>query len=347
MRSQLQVDLAALVANYRFYCDRCAGAATMAGVVKADGYGLGATEVARALAEAGCREFFVATAEEGYALRNMLADAAIYVFEGVTQESAATLAAARLIPVINHQGQLEAWAAHARMPVAVHVDTGMARLGFPDTVAPLDFDGFRLTLLATHLACADTPTHPLNEKQIRRFQVVAQRFHGVRTSIGNSAGLLLGGGYVGDLGRPGIGLYGGCPLAIDSNPLRTVATLSASVLQVRDVSAGESVGYGATYVAPADMQVATLGIGYADGLPRSLSNRGEVWIGGARCPIVGRVSMDLTLVDVSGSHVQPGDRAQLFGDRVSVDEVATWAETIAYEIFTGIGQRVERVYRQD
>lgn len=344
MNSQLQVDLAALAANYRFYAQRCVGAATMGGVVKADGYGLGAAAVSRALWDAGCREFFVATSDEGCLLRGVLGDADIYVFEGVTEDSAAALVAERLIPVINHRGQLDAWRQHSRMPIAVHVDTGMARLGFPDTLQPSDFEGFRVALLITHLACADTPSHPLNENQLDRFLAVVERFPTVRTSIGNSAGLLLGPRYAGDVGRPGIGLYGGSPVAGGANPVRTVAMLSASVLQVRHVSAGESVGYGATYVASADVQVATLGIGYADGVPRMLSNRGEVWIAGQRCPIIGRVSMDLTLVDVSGLGVQPGDRAELFGERISVDEVASWADTIAYEIFTGIGSRVERVY---
>lgn len=345
MRGRLQIDLAALVANYRAYCAKCeVGERGVGGVVKADGYGLGVEAVSRALYGAGCREFFVATCEEGVTLRDVLADARIYVFEGSMPDNAERLAAARLIPVINHADQLEAWRPYRSQPMAIHVDTGMARLGFDETIAAATFAGFAVELLVTHLACADIPDHWLNAEQLRRFARVTARFPGLRTSIGNSAGMLLDAAFSGDLGRPGIGLYGGNPFSDRANPMQCVATLSAQVLQVRAVAAGASVGYGATYVAADDREVAVVGIGYADGLPRLLSNRGEASINGRRCPIIGRISMDLTLVDVTGQRVVPGDWVQFFGDQISVDEVGRWAESFAYEVLTGIGPRVARVY---
>ena len=236
MRGRLQVDLAALVANYQWYCAQCAGtASTVASVVKADAYGLGVAAVSESLFAAGCREFFVATCEEGLALREVLSDARIYVFEGSNNDTARPLAEAQLIPVVNHPGQLHAWRAHQELPVAVHVDTGMERLGFADDVAPGDLAGFEVEVLVTHLACADTPDHPLNAEQVRRFDAVAARFPGIRTSIGNSAGLITGAPFRGDLCRTGIGLYGGNPFSDRANPMQCVASLSAQVLQIRDV----------------------------------------------------------------------------------------------------------------
>ena len=194
----------------------------------------------------------------------------------------------------------------------------------------------------THLACADTPDHLLNQEQLARFQAIAARFPGVPASIGNSAAILSG---VGGIGRPGIGLYGGNPFAGPHNPMRCVVMLEGEVLQVRKTPAGVPVGYGATHVTERDAVIAVVGIGYADGLPRALSNRGEAASGTARAPIVGRVSMDLTLVDVTDlPPVQAGDWIEFFGRGVGVDEVAAWADTISYEILTGIGDRVSRVY---
>ena len=226
----------------------------------------------------------------------------------------------------------------------MHVDTGMNRLGFPVNVRESTFDGFRVALLMTHLACADDPQHPLNATQLRRFSRVTARFPGVATSIGNSAGSLLDARYHGDLARPGIGLYGGNPWSNAPNPGQPAATLEAPVIQVRQVRAGESVGYGATWQGGTPRRLAVLGIGYADGLPRLLSNRGEAVAGGTRCPFVGRVSMDLTVIDVTDARVAVGDRVELFGAGLPIDEVAGRADTIAYELLTGISSRVERVY---
>lgn len=328
--ARLTVDLDALAANYRRF--RESASRGSAAVVKANAYGLGVGPVARRLAEEGCRQFFVATDAEGRELRRILPDVEsfdVFVFSGVVDDDG-------LIPVVNHAGQFRSG------PVALHVDTGMHRLGFedldPDSIPP-DAD---IRLLMTHLACADTPDHSLNQQQLARFRAFARRFPGVPTSIGNSAAILTG---VEGIGRPGIGLYGGNPYPAQDNPLRCVATLEGEVLQVRKVPAGVPVGYGATHVTARDTVIAVVGIGYADGVPRALSNRGQVACGKVRVPIVGRVSMDLTLADVTGlPPVQPGDWIEFFGHSIGVDEVAAWADTIGYEILTGLGARVSRVY---
>ncbi|MCZ6619023.1 MAG: alanine racemase, partial [Gammaproteobacteria bacterium] len=319
--------------------------------VKADAYGLGLEAVSRQLRQSGCSTFFVATADEGCELRGFLDGVDIYVFEGVHAESAGQLAAAGLRPVINHARQLEAWRSHPNLPIAVHVDTGMQRLGFPGNVDSGLFGGFEVALLMTHLACADDPEHVLNRLQIERFDTVRGKFPGVPVSIGNSAGVLMGRDFQGDIGRPGIGLYGGNPFSGRPNPMKTVATLEEQILQLRTVSAGTSVGYGATYVPRNDCRMAVLGLGYADGVPRLLSNRGYVSVDNAgtgtkrtRCPIRGRISMDLMLIDVTGNDVSEGDWVELIGENVSLTEVARWADTVPYEILAGLGRRIPRVY---
>jgi alanine racemase len=342
MRGRLLVDLAAVTANYRSYCALHSG--TTAAVVKADAYGLGSSAVASALHAAGCDTFFVALAEEGEALRAVLSQARILVFEGATSATAPLLAAADLIPVINNKSQLAAWRPYAGKPMAIHVDTGIGRLGFDTQVAAGQFADFKVAMLLTHLACADAPEHPQNELQLRAFGRVAARFPGVATSIGNSAGMCLGTEYCGDVARPGIGLYGGGFGNGDAPEAACVATLEGTVLQVREHPKNTQLGYGATYSTAAVTRVATVGLGYADGVPRLLSNRGEVAVGGVRCPILGRVSMDLTLVDVTSAPVETGDWVEFFGAVIPLDDVAGWAQTISYEVLTGIGSRVERSY---
>ncbi len=339
MRGRLLVDLAALTANYADLCALHAG--DTAAVVKADAYGLGAATVAPALAQAGCGIFFVAQAEEGAALRPHLPNAAIYVFEGPTDQTAAQLAAADLIPVINNPQQLQAWRRHANRPMAIHVDTGIGRLGFDHDVTPGLFADFSPTLLLTHLACADVPDHPNNRLQLERFVQVAQRFPDLPTSIGNSAGMQLGAEFCGDVARPGIGLYS----AGHTGQRRCVASLQGLVLQVRDHPSGSTIGYGASYTTDRPARIATVGLGYADGVIRSLSNRGQVGVGGVRCPVVGRVSMDLTLVDVTGANAASGDWVEFFGPTIELEQVAELAGTIDYEVLTGVSPRVQRIYQ--
>ena len=327
--ARLIVDLDALAANYRKFRSASKGPAA---VVKANAYGLGLEPVARRLATEGCRQFFVATQAEGRELRRILPDAGtfdIFVLSGVVD-------GAGLIPVVNHPAQMRAG------PIALHVDTGMQRLGFDDLDAETIPADAEVRLLVTHLACADTPDHALNSEQLSRFKALAARFPGVPTSIANSAAILTG---ADGIGRPGIGLYGGNPFVAQENPMRCVATLEGEVLQVRKVMAGTSVGYGASHVTERDTTLAVVGIGYADGLPRALSNCGQSAFKATRAPIIGRVSMDLTLVDVTDlPPVAPGDWIEFFGNSVGLDEVAAWAGTISYEVLTGVGNRVSRMY---
>jgi alanine racemase len=343
---RLRIDLGALVANYELLRDAALPGRT-AGVVKADAYGLGAAPVARALWAAGCLDFFVATAAEGASLRLALPDATIYVLEGALDDTVLELLSSGLTPVLNHAGQLELWRRLAGgQSAAVHVDTGMHRLGFPPDVTGRDFRGVRVCLLVTHLACADEPGHPMNAAQLARLAPVRDLFPGVPVSIGNSAGVHQGPRLAGDLGRPGIGLYGGNPYLDGPNPLAPVATLEGRILQLRHVAAGESIGYAAAFTAKSAMEVAVVGIGYADGLPRLLSNRGEAAFANRRCPIVGRVSMDLTTVDVTGLGARTDDWMEFMGGNVLLDEVAAWAQTASYEVLTGLGARLKREYRQ-
>lgn len=344
MSGRLRIDLGALVANFALF-RRAARPGRAAAVVKADGYGIGAPTVAQALWSAGCREFFVANAAEGVRLRAALPQATIFVFEGALEDTTAALVTAGLTPVLNHHAQLDTWRRSAPgRPAAVHVDTGMHRLGFPPDIDAGQFHGVAVSLLLTHLACADEPAHPLNEQQLARLEGVRRHFPGVPVSVGNSAGVLQGGRLAGDLGRPGIGLYGGNPFVEGPSPVRPVVTLEGRILQLRAVAPGESIGYGAAFTAVRPMEIAVVGVGYADGVPRLLSNRGEVALAGRRCPIVGRVSMDLTTIDVSGADARPGDWVEFLGASVGVDEVAAWAQTVAYEVLTRLGPRLAREY---
>lgn len=343
--ARLSVDLEALVANYRTLRDRCAPS-TCGAVVKADAYGLGVDPVVEALVDAGCGEFFVATLAEGEQVRSLAADVDVYVFAGADKESASAMSAARLIPMLNSAAQMQAWR-RVGGPTALHFDTGMARLG----IDWADYDpalstGLDVVLLATHLACADEPGHKLNQIQLQRFATIAAEFPGVKTSIGNSAATLTGGSICGDLARPGIALYGGNPFAGQSNPMRSVLTLEGRILQTRTVAAGATVGYGATHAAERTGRLAIVGVGYADGLPRAVSNRGAVAVAGQRAPIVGRVSMDLTIVDVTdvGPPPRAGEWVEFLGPHIGIDECAAWADTIGYEILTGLGRRPTRRY---
>jgi alanine racemase len=352
---RLTIDLDALAANYGAFAAAAAPAAC-AGVVKADAYGLGLEPVSRRLWREGCRQFFVANAAEGVALRAILPRARIFVFDGVEADTAAVLLAADLVPVLNDPAQLARWlqAAPGR-PAALHVDTGMNRLGFDPGFfdpemdgqgsTPPDLGGLPVLLLLTHLACADDRDDPFTEAQLTRFAAAQARFPGVPVSIGNSAGSLRGPSLVGDLARPGIGLYGCNPFSAGTHPLTPVVTLEGRVLQIRSVPAGTPIGYGGTHRTTAPTRLATVGVGYADGLLRALSNRGAVLFDGQLLPMLGRISMDLTVVDATGTALQTGDWVEFFGAGLPLDTVAAAADTVAYEILVRLGPRLERVYR--
>lgn len=341
--ARLTVDLAALRANYGTLAVTAPGAGA---VVKADAYGLGARRVAEALCREGCADFFVATVAEGLDLAGRLGEARIYVFSGpMDAGDAERMAAAGLTPVLNDSAQVARWQRYRHLPAAVHVDTGMRRLGFDiEGFDPAPFHGLRVTLVLSHLANADRRGDPLSDQQEARHAAVARHFPGARTSLGNSAGLLSG--CASDVARPGIALYGGNPFSTGRSPMRPVATLEARVVGLRTVGRGEPVGYGGTFRPVRESRVAVLGIGYADGVPRAVSNRGVVACRGQRLPVVGRISMDLMHVDVSSarSPVAVGDWLEILGRTVRVDDMAATAGTIAYEVLTGIGPRVVRSY---
>jgi alanine racemase len=357
---RLTIDLVALVANWKALADHVTGGVhATAAVVKGDGYGTGLEKAARALAGAGCTTFFVALPEEGLRLRAELPDAVIYVLNGLIG-GADSYARADIRPVLGSWAEIEEWAAFRKAGgttgAAVHVDTGMNRLGLTlHETLDLRRDAQLLSTLApdliiSHLACADTPDHPMNRRQLALFGEVRAQFPDLPASLANSAGVFLGPDYHFDLVRPGIALYGGVAVQGVTNPMRAVATLEARVLSVRDAEEGETVGYGATQSVKAPARLAVLSVGYADGYPRLASASDErpgarVWVRGQRAPLTGRVSMDLITVDVTNiPGVVRGDWVELFGRHIAVDEVARHAGTVGYELLTGLGRRYERVY---
>lgn len=344
--AQLDVDLAALCANYRFIREAGAAAAAAA-VVKCDAYGLGAGPAARALIlNEGCGAFFVAYAEEGALLRAAIADiapdAAIYVFNGPARGSLAVFSDARLTPVVNSAEEASLWAgAFPGAPVALHVDTGMNRLGAPaGSLAEISATpGLNVALVMSHFACGSSPDHRMSAEQRARFEIARAMFPDAAASLAASAGALQAAGAGFDLSRIGVGLYGVSPFDTPDPRIKPVATLTAPILQVRDVAAGDSAGYGASHVFTRASRLAIAGLGYGDGYPRAGSNAGAAIIGRTRCPIVGRVSMDLIILDVTDAAepVRRGDRAEFFGPQLSIDDAAAACGTIGYELLTSIG----------
>lgn len=343
----LTVNREALAGNLRVIEAACG--AEVAPVVKADAYGLGLPQVLPVLLTCGARAFFVARAAEGERLREMLGGhpAEIFVLDGVAPGRAARLRAADLIPVLNDAGEADVWRTLGEgRPCAVHVDTGLNRLGFrPEQAADLAHaGGLSVTLVMSHLACGSEPEHPLNRAQLDSFRSVRSLFANARASFANSAGAFLGSEYGFDLARPGVSLWGGGPFERPDPRIAAVATFTAPILQVRRVPPGESVGYGASYTADRDRDVAIVGVGYADGVMRSAFPRGAVWFDRALRPLLGRVSMDLIAVDVTGCPAaKPGEVVELFGANLPVDDAAAAAGTIAYELLTSVGARVARV----
>ena len=356
--ARLTVRLGAVAANYRL-CQRLAGPAAVAGVVKADGYGLGLAPIGGALAAAGCDTFFVARLEEGIQLRKVLAGARIYVLDGAAPDTVPALITHRLTPVLNSLAEIAGWAAAARetkteLECAIHIDTGMSRLGLPgEELSVLSaewqkrLDGLRLVLWMSHLACADEPEAKMNRVQLDRFRTALAMLPPAPASFASSGGVLLGKDYAFDLVRPGIGLYGGNVQNAPASPFAVAAVLSARVLQLRRIDRGESVGYGATFRAKRPTVIATMALGYADGVMRAIGNRGSAAIAGIRAPIVGRVSMDLITLDVTDlppASLSTDAEAEFFGDTISLEDVAKAADTAAYEILTAITPRVPRHY---
>lgn len=343
--ASLTIDLDAIAANWRAL-DRMSGSGVQtAAVVKADAYGLGVTRVARALAGAGARRFFVAAAEEGAAVRQALGPGPqIAVLSGHMAGDTEMIHDLDLTPMLNSLEQitrhLESLPGHA---FGVQLDTGMNRLGVEmlewQAVAPILVDAGP-ELLMSHLACADEPDHPLNEAQLRAFHEMTDGT-GLPRSLAATGGILLGPRYHFDLTRPGVGLFGGRP----HDAALPVVTLSLPVIQTREVEPGESVGYGCAWVAERPSLIATVAAGYADGLPRTLSNRAQLWDGDIACPLVGRVSMDMITVDITDLPEVPRS-LDILGPNQPVDVLADIAGTIGYELLTALGSRYSRRYQE-
>ncbi len=358
--ARLTVRLGAIVSNYRV-CQRLAGPAAVAGVVKADGYGLGAVAVTKALADAGCDTFFVARLEEGIQLRPIVPQARIFVLDGAMPDSVPALITHRLTPVLNSLGQIAGWNAAAQetrstLDAAIHIDTGMNRLGLAgDELSLLASDwnarveNLRPVLLMSHLACADDPKAKMNSVQLDRFHTALAMLPPTPASLSSSGGVLLGKEYAFDLVRPGIGLYGGNVQNLPTNPFSVAAVLTARVLQLRRVDSGRSVGYGATFRTKWPTVLATVALGYADGLMRAIGNQGHAAVSGRRVPVAGRVSMDLVTLDVTSvpaDSISTESEVEFFGDTISLEEAAKAGNTAAYEILTSLTPRVPRHYEE-
>jgi alanine racemase len=354
-RAVLTIDLGAIVENHR-RLRRQAPGSEVAAVVKADGYGLGAREVAAALWQGGARTFFVAHPEEGVALRTALPDATIFVLHGLQEGGGEALADTGLIPVLNHPGELARYLALARrrerrLPAALQIDSGMCRLGF----AAAEFDGIDqaqlaaldLRLVMSHLACAEEAGHPLNQEQRARFERLRRVLPDAPASLANSSGMFLGPAFHYQLCRPGVALYGVNPTPGHANPTAAVVKLEAPVLQIHEAAVPGSVGYGATYRTSAGARIATVPVGYADGYLRSASSRASARIAGVEVPLAGRVSMDLIGLDVTAlppEAVRPGTMVELIGGADGIDRLAAAAGTIGYEVLTRLGSRFARRY---
>ncbi|MGV1753202.1 alanine racemase [Agrobacterium sp. CG674] len=356
----LTIDLGALRENYLTLKQLAPNSMTSA-VVKADAYGLGADVVAPVLYDAGCRHFFVAHIDEGISLRRRIAgDADIFVLNGLQPGNEISCADMSLTPVINSLEQLAQWTAHAKklgktLPAALQFDTGMSRLGMaPSEVealrnSPELLDGIAITFIMSHLACADEPENAANGAQLAAMRKTAQMFPDVPVCFANSGGVFLGADFHNALMRPGIALYGGAPSTLRPNPMKPVVRLDVAVVQTRTVPADTLVGYGGTHRTASETRLATVAAGYADGLPRSLSNRGAAYFNGVRLPIAGRVSMDSISLDITAlpeGTLTHGSLVQLIGADQTLENMAEDAGTIAYEILTGLGQRYRRTYIQ-
>ncbi len=358
----LTIDLGAIAANWRTLEHELL-TVECAAVVKANAYGLGLEPVTATLARAGCKTFFVADLAEARSVRSRAREATIYVLDGFTPDWGDGLIEINARPVINSTTELAEWdafvSAHGwQGGAALHVDTGMNRLGIsPEEAAALaprtQTENHGIALLLSHLACAETPDHPLNAAQIRLFRELHMLYSGIPASLVNSSGIFLGNSAHFDLARPGAALYGVNPTPGRANPMKSVVELTGRILQLRSVARDETVGYGATWTAKRPSRIAVVALGYADGLLRAGSGTDERPGGAAivatkRCPIVGRISMDLVCIDVTDladGTVHRGDLATLIGGEITVDDVAAAAGTIGYEILTHPGPRCHLVYR--
>ena len=364
--ARLIIDLAAIARNWRALKARIGAGVECAAVVKADAYGLGMARVAPALAAAGCRSFFVATLDEGLGLKRLVPEAAIYVLNGAMPGAEGEFAAAALVPVLNDLDAIARWAGEAgrrtqSLPAAIHLDTGMSRLGLSEREArrlagaPDLLSGLAPQLVLSHLACAEDPGHEMNAAQRVRFAATIAGLPAMRASLANSSAILLGAAYHFDMVRPGAALYGINPSPAGPNPMAQVVRMQGKIIALRDVDRAMTVGYGATHRLARKGRIATIPVGYADGFPRALGNLAQAALaepaqGAVLVPVVGRVSMDLITLDVSdvpADSARLGAWVDLIGGARPLDDVAAEAGTIAYEILTRLGARLPRLYVED
>lgn len=347
-QATLEIDLGAIAANWRILRDRHPSG-PVAGVVKADGYGLGAVRVAAALHEAGCRHFFVAYLNEALAIRDVVPDAMLAVLSGLIPGTEDAYVTHGLTPVLGCLDEIDRW--RGRQAI-LHVDTGMSRLGLDARELAIlaqdhaRLNGLTIRYVMSHLVSSEVTDDPINRVQRERFAAVRAMLPPAASSLANSSGIFLGPDFGSDLARPGAALYGVNPTPGQPNPMRNVVRLSVRVLAVRDIPVGTSVGYNGIWTAARPSRIATAALGYADGFHRSLSSRGSACFDGTPVPLVGRVSMDLTTFDVTDHPaVQLGCWLEVLGPHLSPDDVAAAAGTNGYEVLTSLGRRFHRVYR--
>jgi len=358
----LTVNLDAIVANWK-KLEKTAVPAECAAVVKANAYGLGAEQVARALASAGCKTFFVATLDEARSVRPAVPSATLYVLDGVFQNTADAYARIDCKPVIGDLNELAEWDVFCRRTgwsggAAIHIDTGMNRLGLTIAEAQgliprINAGNHGITLVMSHLVSAELINNTTNARQLATFREIASEFSGVPASLSNSSGIYLGPQFVFDLVRPGAALYGVNPTPEADNPMQPVAELKARIVQIRNVERGETVGYRGAWTTRRPTKLAIVAAGYADGYFRAASasdgtRGGEVVVAGKRCPVAGRVSMDLIAIDITdlpANAARRGHMVTLLGEGITVDELARHFGTIGYEVLTSIGARYARIYK--
>lgn len=358
----LEIDLAKIRANYRIIADLCK-TATVASVVKANSYGLGANFVAAALQAENCQNFFVTTIDEGIALRQVVTPKAkIFVFNGVFYNDVKEFKENNLIPVVNNITQLEIWQKFAKgrrdnLSCVIHINTGMNRLGMSAreieqiTLKPELLEGLQLEYIISHLSSAEIADNPYNQQQLSKFKYYLSFFPQIKASLSNSSGVFLGAGYHFDLIRAGAALYGINPLGnLLENPMHNPIRLTAPIIQLQELTAKDYIGYNMTFKTKRNSLIATLPLGYADGYSRSFSNYGEVFIDSHRAPIVGRVSMDLITIDVTDlppEKIFLGQEVEIIGNNCTPDKIANIINTIGYEVLTMMGNRYKKIYKND
>ncbi len=357
IKPTLEIKLDKISSNYNLLHERVGSDVVCSIAVKADAYGLGAVKVVPRLYKQGCREFYVAYADEAFAIEKVLpADATIFVLHGVYGSGGDEFIDKGFIPVLNSIDDIEYWSEKAKihgkkLPVSIHIDTGMNRLGlsindFSDIKESLS--SFDVKYVMSHLACSEDISHPKNVEQLEKFRYAIDAL-GVKApiSFANSGGVFLGKDYHFNQVRPGAAIYGINPIEGKTNPMESVVSLKIPILQLRDVKKGETVGYGAKYLVESTTKLATISVGYADGFLRYLLDRGNLYFKGQKCPIVGRVSMDTIVVDVGHlDALEPkvGDMVEVLGNNQTVDDLGKKSGTIGYEILTSLGNRYKRIY---